>query len=71
VTQWGVPEPARRLATYADLLALPSADRAEIIGGEISLQPSLTSAHQSTLGEIYAELRARSSVVGVDQVAGG
>jgi len=57
VTQWGVPEPARRLATYADLLALPDADRAEIIGGEISLQPSPTPAHQSTLGEIYAELR--------------
>ena len=50
-------EPARRLATYADLLALPDDSRAEILGGEIVVQPSPTPAHQSTIGEIYAELR--------------
>jgi Uma2 family endonuclease len=52
-----VPEPARRLATYADLLALPEETRAEILGGEIIVQPSPAPAHQSTIGEIYAELR--------------
>ena len=52
-----MPAPAKRLATYADLLALPDDTRAEIIGGEIVVQPSPTPAHQSTIGEIYAELR--------------
>jgi Uma2 family endonuclease len=52
-----MPEPARRLATYTDLLALPGDDRAEIIAGEIVVQPSPTPAHQSVIGEIYAELR--------------
>jgi Uma2 family endonuclease len=50
-------EPARRLATYADLIALPADCRAEILAGEVIVQPSPTPAHQSTIGEIYAELR--------------
>ncbi len=49
--------PAKRLANYADLLARPEDERAEIIGGEIVVHPSPTPAHQSTIGEIYAELR--------------
>ncbi len=50
--------PAKNLATYADLVALPADVRAEIIAGEVVVQPSSTAAHQSTLGELYAELRA-------------
>jgi Uma2 family endonuclease len=52
-----VSDPAKRLATYADLLALPGDAHAEVIGGEVIVQPSPTPAHQSTIGEIYAELR--------------
>jgi len=52
-----VPQPARRLATYADLLALPEHERAEILAGELVVQPSPTPAHQSIIAEIYAELR--------------
>ena len=52
-----VPLPARRLATYSDLLALPAGERAEILNGELVVQPSPTPVHQSTIAEIYAELR--------------
>lgn len=52
-----MPEPARKLATYADLLTLPADVRAEILAGEVIVQPSPTPAHQSIVGEIYAELR--------------
>lgn len=48
---------AKRLATYTDLLALPSDVRGEIVAGEVVLQPSPTPLHQSTIGELYAELR--------------
>lgn len=50
-------EPAKGLATYADLIALPGDRRAEVINGELVVQPSPTPLHQSTIGEIYAELR--------------
>ncbi|HXK17935.1 MAG TPA: Uma2 family endonuclease [Polyangiaceae bacterium] len=49
--------PAKRLATYADLLALPDDARGEIVAGDVVLQPSPTPLHQSTIGEVYAELR--------------
>ncbi|MDQ2642813.1 MAG: Uma2 family endonuclease [Myxococcota bacterium] len=52
-----MPAPARRLATYADLLAVPGDFKVEILGGEILVQPSPSPAHQSTIAEIYAELR--------------
>jgi Uma2 family endonuclease len=52
-----VSAPAKTLATYAELLALPEDVRGEIIGGEVVVQPSPTPLHQSTIGEIYAELR--------------
>jgi len=52
-----VIESARRLATYADLLALPPETRAEILGGEVVVAPSPTPVHQSMVAEIYAELR--------------
>jgi Uma2 family endonuclease len=52
-----VTAPAKQLATYADLLALPEDARGEIIAGDVLLQPSPTPRHQSTIGEIYAELR--------------
>lgn len=52
-----VPRPAQRLATYADLAALPDGERGEVLNGELVLQPSPTPLHQSTMGEIYAELR--------------
>lgn len=51
-------EPAPRLATYAELLALPGEVRAELIGGHIVTLPSPTPKHQSTIGSVYAELRA-------------
>ena len=50
-------EPAKRLATYADILARPSGERAEVVAGELIVQPSPTPAHQSIVAEIYAELR--------------
>ena len=49
--------PARKLATYRDLLALPGNVRAQIVGGEILVEPSPTPEQQSTVGELYAELR--------------
>ena len=52
-----MPDPARKLSTYSDLLALPDDTRAEILNGEIIVEPSPTPAHQSTIAEIYAELR--------------
>jgi Uma2 family endonuclease len=52
-----VSSPAKRRATYADLLARPGDERAEVVDGEVVVQPSPTPAHQSTIGEIYAELR--------------
>jgi Uma2 family endonuclease len=48
---------ARRLATYADLLALPPHVSAELIDGQIVVAPSPTPLHQSTVGSVYAELR--------------
>jgi Uma2 family endonuclease len=50
-------EHANRLATYADLLALPEGVRGEVLAGEVVVEPSPSPAHQSTMGEIYAELR--------------
>lgn len=52
-----MPAPAKKPATYADLLAHPGDERVEVLAGELVVQPSPTPAHQSTLGEIYAELR--------------
>ena len=52
-----MPAPARRLATYPDLLALPEDTRAEILGGELVVQPSPSPLHQTTIAELYAELR--------------
>ena len=51
-----MPDPARKLATYADLLAIPEETRAEILAGEIVVQPSPTPSHQFTIGEMYVEL---------------
>jgi Uma2 family endonuclease len=52
-----VSDPARRRATYADLEALPEDVRAELIGGEIVVEPSPTPIHQGTVGLVYAELQ--------------
>jgi Uma2 family endonuclease len=38
-------DPARRLATYSDLLALPEDARAEIVAGEVLVQPSPLPRH--------------------------
>lgn len=48
---------AKRKATYADLLDLPEDTRAELVDGELVVHPSPTPAHQSAIGEMYAELR--------------
>jgi Uma2 family endonuclease len=53
-----MPEPARRLATYADVLALPPDVRGELISGEVVVTPSPSPLHQSTVGSVYAEIRS-------------
>ncbi len=48
-------DPARRLATYSDLLALPEDVRAEIVAGEVVVQPSPLPRHNwivRTLGRV-------------------
>jgi Uma2 family endonuclease len=47
-----------RLATYADLLALPPDVRAEVIDGELVVAPSPSTLHQDTVGGIISELRS-------------
>jgi Uma2 family endonuclease len=49
--------PARRLATYEDLLGLPDDVRAEVIDGEVVVAPSPSPLHQDTVGGILSELR--------------
>jgi Uma2 family endonuclease len=47
-------EPARRLATYEDVLRAPAHVRAQVVGGELHLHPRPASAHavaSSALGE--------------------
>lgn len=41
---------ARKLATYDDLLALPEDARAELLAGEVIVQPSPTPPHQNISG---------------------
>jgi Uma2 family endonuclease len=52
-----VSAPAKRPSTYADLLALPQDVRAELIAGQVVVAPSPTPVHQSSVAELYAELR--------------
>jgi Uma2 family endonuclease len=47
---------ARNLATYDDLLAIPEKVRAEILAGEIIVQPSPSFEHQTLFGGLYSEL---------------
>jgi Uma2 family endonuclease len=47
---------ARHLATYADLLALPETERAEVINGDLVVAPSPTPLHQATIAFVFAEL---------------
>jgi Uma2 family endonuclease len=42
--------PQRKLATYADLLALPEDTRAEIIAGEVTLSPAPLPRHSKVQG---------------------
>jgi Uma2 family endonuclease len=53
-----VSDAARRRATYADLEALPPDVRAELIGGDIVVEPSPSPLHQGTVGSVYGELRS-------------
>lgn len=58
MSYWLLPmQGAKKLATYDDLLALPEDVQAEVIAGEVVVSPSATPAHQSTVGELYGELR--------------
>lgn len=50
-------QPARKLATYADLLALPEAVHAEVLAGEVIVQPSALPRHSHVQ-------RALSSFIG-------
>lgn len=51
-----VSTPAKRLATYEDILGLPEDVRAEVIAGEVLVQPFPTPSHQFVLSELYTEL---------------
>lgn len=42
--------PQRKLATYADLLALPQDTRAEVLGGEVVLSPAPLPRHSKAQG---------------------
>ena len=44
--------PAEKLATYADLLALPEGERAEILGGAIVTEPARFPRHAKAQGAI-------------------
>lgn len=48
--------PARRLATYEALLALPPDVRAELIDGEVVVAPSPSPLHQGAVGRLYADV---------------
>jgi hypothetical protein len=45
-------ESARKLATYADLLAMPDDARAEIVGGEVVTQPAPLPKHSRIVRSI-------------------
>jgi len=45
-------DPARRLATYADLLALPDGERGEILGGELVVNPAPLPRHSRVAGAL-------------------
>lgn len=45
-------DPARRIATYEDLLALPEGVRAEILGGEIVTEPAPLPEHSRLQGAL-------------------
>ena len=45
-------EPARKLAVYDDLFSLPTDDRAEILGGEITLLPAPRPRHSKPQGAL-------------------
>lgn len=49
-------EPARKLATYADIEAAPEHVIAEIIDGELVTQPRSTPRHNAAAGNLTAEL---------------
>src|ERR1700712_5296889 len=42
--------PQRKLATYADLLALPADTRAEVLGGDVILSPATLPRHSKAQG---------------------
>jgi len=54
------PNTARKLATYADLEALPEDVKAEILDGVIEVQSGSPMQHGTTQGNLYAELRGFS-----------
>jgi Uma2 family endonuclease len=53
-----VSDRARCLATYEDLLSLPAEVRAEVIDGELVVEPSPSPLHQGAVGGVLAELRS-------------
>ena len=46
----GMAPPQRRLATYADLVALPEGTRAEVLAGEVLVSPAPLPRHSKVLG---------------------
>jgi Uma2 family endonuclease len=49
-------EPARRLATYDDLLALPAAARGEVLGGDIVTAPAPLPRHAFVASSLAGEI---------------
>jgi hypothetical protein len=49
-------EPARRLATYDDILALPEHVTGEIIAGELYTSPRPAAPHTAVASELGGEL---------------
>jgi len=49
----GSMDPARKLATYADLLALPEGAKGEVLGGELVTDPSPLPEHGRIQGTLW------------------
>jgi Uma2 family endonuclease len=64
-------EAARKLATYADLLALPEDVRAEILAGEIITMPSPLPRHNRTVMSIARRIGTHFDPDGADDGPGG
>lgn len=63
----GAAEQTRPAATYADVLAAPPDQVAELVSGALHLQPRPRMRHSRAAGELFAELRDGFSKDGDDE----